>query len=82
MRCNQPIVAPSTKIVVSRWFAGLAALVLLAILACPNKGKAAEKPGQPVPIQTAADTFLADTGGSRLCNPAICAFDGIRTRCL
>jgi dienelactone hydrolase len=40
--------------------AGLSALALQSILAGPNSGKAAEKPGQPVPIRTVTDTFLAD----------------------
>jgi dienelactone hydrolase len=53
-------VALSRAVVVGRWLAGLAALALLAILAGPNSGKAAEKPGQPAPIRTVADTFLAD----------------------
>jgi S1-C subfamily serine protease len=38
----------------------LAALAFLAILTLPKSSKAAEKPGQTVSIQTAADTFLAD----------------------
>src|SRR5262249_34995439 len=61
MRCNHPVVAVSREVVVGRWLAGLATLALLAILASPNRGKAAGEPGQPVPIKTVSDKFpLAD----------------------